>query len=478
MNKPKVFISYSWTSPQHKELVRQWADRLFEDGIEVIIDIYDLREGNDKYAFMEKMVTDPTITHVLVICDQIYANKADRREAGVGTESEIISSEVYDKEQSKFIPIVCEFNETGSPTLPTFMTAKIWIDFSSLEATNKNWEQLVRLLYGKPQYTKPKMGNAPAYITSKIPVPTNATPANFNSLKQTIDENKGNLQYFRNDFINACISHAEDLRVRQRPDIKLTRARVQEDCNAFISIRNYLCDWISLESDIVNEEAFSEMLVEVIEKLLNLRSNPPELNSWHATWVTAHSVFTSETFLYIVAALLKSKAYKTLHEIYHADYILNSPDDYGEAGPRMFDCFYGYSEKLRNMILTEEGGTYVAPAAELVKRNANRNDILFSDIRQAELLTLLITFITPKAFWYPQTLLYSPYQGNNYPFFIRAKRHKYFLKLATITGISSAGELRKKVREGNIKLNTQSWYRFRSNRDFWSQMNMDKLDTE
>ena len=478
MNKPKVFISYSWTSPQHKELVKEWADRLIGDGVEVIIDIYDLREGNDKYAFMEKMVTDPTITHVLVICDQSYAEKANNREAGVGTESEIISDEVYDKEQSKFIPIACKFDENGKPTLPVFMSAKKWIDFSSFEAANKNWEQLVRLLFGKPQHTKPKMGNAPTYITSEVPIPTNAVSAKFNSLRQAITENKGNLQHYRNDFIDACITHAENLRVRQRPDLTLEGAMVQEDCNQLISIRNHLCDWIFLESDILNEEAFSEMLVDVLERLKNLKSSSPNLGNWHDTWIVAHSVFTSETFLYIVAALLKSKAYKTLHEIYHADYILNSPDDYGEAGPRMFDCFYGYSEKLRNMILTEEGGTYVAPAAELVKRNANRNDILFSDIRQAELLTLLITFITPKAFWYPQTLLYSPYQGNNYPFFIRAKRHKYFLKLATITGISSAGELRKKVREGNIKLNTQSWYRFRSNRDFWSQMNMDKLDTE
>jgi hypothetical protein len=51
-----------------------------------------LKEGHDKYVFMEKMVTDPSVTHVPVICDRIYAEKADARKAGVGTESQIMSA--------------------------------------------------------------------------------------------------------------------------------------------------------------------------------------------------------------------------------------------------------------------------------------------------------------------------------------------------------------------------------------------------
>jgi hypothetical protein len=111
---PKAFISYSWTSELHREMVRGWADRLMADGINIVLDQYDLKEGHDKYAFMEKMVTDASVTHVLVVCDKAYAEKADARKAGVGTESQIISQEVYNKvEQSKFIPILCEPSATG-----------------------------------------------------------------------------------------------------------------------------------------------------------------------------------------------------------------------------------------------------------------------------------------------------------------------------------------------------------------------------
>ncbi|MGE4552795.1 MAG: SEFIR domain-containing protein, partial [Desulfovibrionaceae bacterium] len=40
--QPTVFISYSWSSPEHREQIREWADRLLSDGISVIIDAYDL----------------------------------------------------------------------------------------------------------------------------------------------------------------------------------------------------------------------------------------------------------------------------------------------------------------------------------------------------------------------------------------------------------------------------------------------------
>lgn len=164
---PKAFMSYSWSSPGIRGLIREWAERLSADGIEVVLDQIDLKEGDDKYAFMERMVTDQSVTHVLVFSDSTYARKADQRQAGVGTESQIISREIYEKvEQSKFIPIVCEFEESGEPCLPVFMKSRIWINFATPEAVNDNWEQLIRRVFGKPAFERPKLGKPPAYITA------------------------------------------------------------------------------------------------------------------------------------------------------------------------------------------------------------------------------------------------------------------------------------------------------------------------
>ena len=84
--------------------------------MDVILDKWHLKEGQDKYVFMEKMVTDPEVAKVLVFSDRVYAEKAAARKGGVGTESQIISSEVYEKvAQDKFLPIVCERDANGNP---------------------------------------------------------------------------------------------------------------------------------------------------------------------------------------------------------------------------------------------------------------------------------------------------------------------------------------------------------------------------
>lgn len=120
---PKVFISYSWTSAVHEEWVLQLAQRLRSDGVNAILDKWHLREGQDKNTFMEQMVTDPDVEKVLCICDRAYKEKADARKGGVGTESVIISEEVYRQvQQEKFIPIAREFDE-HSDAPPTSSSA-------------------------------------------------------------------------------------------------------------------------------------------------------------------------------------------------------------------------------------------------------------------------------------------------------------------------------------------------------------------
>jgi SEFIR domain len=144
ITNPKVFISYSWSSEEHKEKILKWAQDPVGHGIKVLIDRWNLREGQDKNAFMESMVTDPEVNHVLCFSDAAYAKKADKREGGVGTESQIITPQLYAKvNQTKFIPIVCEFDEAGEPYLPVFFKSRIYVDFSSPERANAEWEKLV-----------------------------------------------------------------------------------------------------------------------------------------------------------------------------------------------------------------------------------------------------------------------------------------------------------------------------------------------
>jgi hypothetical protein len=474
--KPKVFISYSWSSPRNQSLVKQWAEQLVADGVDVVLDIYDLKEGHDKFAFMERMVTDKSVTHVLVVSDKSYSTKADTRKAGVGTESQIISKEVYDRvEQSKFVPIACEFDEYGEPFLPTFFKSRIWIDFSTPAAANENWEQLIRLLYGKPLHEKPKLGKAPAYVRDDSASPSSPALGKYRALKQAVMQGKPGLTLYRNDFLDACLAYADSFRVRDRPAVDSLGEKILADCGQLKHVRNQIVDWVLLETTAVPTEEFADVLVGFLARLRELKSRPPEISSWTDAWFEAHSLFVYETFLYIIAALLKAGDSRALHEVFTSHYLLPQTERYGDERFETFDCFYGCSETLQ-AVLAPEGQNLCSPAAELLKRQADREDLPFGEVIQAELLVLLMTFITPNTGWYPQTLHYAQH-SKDYPFFLQATQHKGFKKLATITGIEDAEALRTAVKDGIERLKVNKSHNFHRIRNLWSSMNMDKIDT-
>lgn len=53
--RPKVFISYSWTTPDHERFVMELATELRGKlGIDIVLDKWDLKSGHDINHFMEK----------------------------------------------------------------------------------------------------------------------------------------------------------------------------------------------------------------------------------------------------------------------------------------------------------------------------------------------------------------------------------------------------------------------------------------
>ena len=466
---PKAFISYSWTSESHRELVRNWADRLMADGVNIVLDQYDLKEGHDKYVFMEKMVTDSSVTHVLVICDRTYAEKADARKAGVGTESQIMSQEIYNKvEQSKFIPIFCEMSEVGEPYLPTFIKSRIGINFSSPELVNDNWEQLVRLLFGK----------APAYISDEQQTPSNPAVSKFASFKQALIQGKKGIVGYRDDFLGECFQYADALRIRKQPNLDKLGEQVLEDCGKLIQVRDLIIDWVLLEANTPDNPQFEDALSKTLEKLLELRARPKEVTQWNDTWFEAHRLFVYETFLYIVAALLKTGAFSAIHEIFTSSYLKPETEVHGNGDDfTTFDSFETFSRTL-NPLLAPAGQRLLSPAAALLQRQATRQDLPFESIIEADLLILLAATLNERARWFPQTLFYASY-GRTFPFFLRATQQKHFKKLSIITGIQTADELRSKTKEGLTRMKIETWtdYQMHGNVSYWNAMNMDKLDT-
>lgn len=475
---PKAFLSYSWSSPGHQAAVVQWADRLVNDGVDVLLDLIELKGGQDKFAYMEKMVADPSVTHVLVFSDKTYAEKADARKAGVGTESQIMSKEIYQStEQTKFIPIACELDERGEPYLPTFMSSRIWIDFSTPEAVNENWERLIRLLFDKPLYVKPKLGKPPAYILEDVASPASPALAKFNTFKQALLQGKPGLALYRSEFLDACIDFADALRVRERPTVENLGEKVLADCGQLKLVRDHVVDWLLLEGKANASEEFTTAVIEFLERLRELKSRPAELNEWQEGWFEAHAIFAFETFTYVVAALIKTGAFETLHAVLTTHYIAPESEHYRNDRFETFRCFY-CSSKLLNAQLAPEGKRLLSPVVALIKEQADRPDLSFADLKQADMVPFLMALISPDGWWFPQFQYYAD-SDREYPLFLRATQSRHFRNLAVITGINTGDELREIVAAGMTRLQVNSWHDFwgSAERQFRTAMNIENLDT-
>lgn len=68
-----MFVSYNRTSTGHFDWVVKLAERLVTSGVDVVLDQWHLKPGHDKFAFMDRVVTDAAAAKVLAVGDRLPA---------------------------------------------------------------------------------------------------------------------------------------------------------------------------------------------------------------------------------------------------------------------------------------------------------------------------------------------------------------------------------------------------------------------
>lgn len=153
---PKVFISYSWDDKEHEEWVLKLAKELrSNNGIDVILDKWDMKLGKPLTHFMAHAVTDSD--RVICVMTPNYKKKTENLDGGVGVEYSIITAEIQkDIKTEKFIPLF-----RSGEDVPTFLAGRDYIDMRDDSKYNDAIEELVRDIFGKPKYKKPELGAIP-----------------------------------------------------------------------------------------------------------------------------------------------------------------------------------------------------------------------------------------------------------------------------------------------------------------------------
>lgn len=317
----KVFISYCWTSEKHENWVYELATKLMHSGIDVAFDKWSLKEGQDKYAFMESMVNDLSVDKVLVICDKGYKEKADKRKGGVGTETQIITAELYGKvHETKFIPIIAEHDENFESCMPTFIKSRIGIDLSNPETFEDEFENLLRAIVERPKNRKPTLGKLPSFLFEDE-VSTYKTKTSVAMFKNNIFKNSKQALLLSSDFFENFMeifsSFVIDSKDFTEPYDEIIFSKIHD-------MKNLRNDYIEFfDSYLKNQEIFK---IDKIIKLFEDMSPYTEFRGsgqYNTLQFDHYKFFIWELFLYTIAMLLKNEDFYNIKVLLDTKYFLN-----------------------------------------------------------------------------------------------------------------------------------------------------------
>ncbi len=149
---PKVFISYSHDSPEHKQWVSELAAGLRRNGVDAILDQWHLGPDDNVSRFMERGIRDSD--RILVICTDSYVRKANADEVGIGYESMIVTEKfVENLGTNKFIPIIRQ--TLSEEKTPSFLDERLYVDFTDDDQFDAKFDELLHERLLVPSLQKP-----------------------------------------------------------------------------------------------------------------------------------------------------------------------------------------------------------------------------------------------------------------------------------------------------------------------------------
>ena len=442
IENPKVFISYAWGSDDHQMAVLAFARKLMGDGVEVVLDKWDLSAGNDTNAFMEKCVNDPSITNVLMLIDPEYSRKADEHTGDVGTETQIISAKVYKEvNQDKFIPVIFERDENGNVHKPVYLSGRYHFDLSETETYEQEYQRLVKTLYGVEIYLKPELGNTPSWVDKPIEIDVKKL--------RSYELLMGNqTQSVKQRLLFNCLS---EIQTKIDGFETILQNKYNEGTD-YISLYDLVStatrgDYLTLLQKALYVENSEKAVASFLEDTRNKMSRNQNV-AWEVIRVYIH-----ELFLYTIALYIKHNDFEG------AGYLLGKTycDINAYADRRMSDfqsMFYSgsYHANMDNAVNRRDGKKYYSGTANYWMDNIVEDVITKEDFILADILCYNYCIYSKDNMfgwtWFPLTYIYNnEYNSVLAPLAIRMISKEYAAVLMSFLGYSSLDELRKKFEE-------------------------------
>lgn len=447
---PTVFISYSWTSEEHKQEVIDFSTELMGDGVNVILDIWDAPDGGDLNYFMEENVTSSETDYVLMILDKGYMEKANNREGGVGKETQIISPQVYEQvTETKFLPIVWEKDENNKPYIPIYLSSRKYFDLAGKYF--EEYDRLLRKLHNRPEYVKPKVGEIPEEILENKPSYSKLrryTKRFDNILNQNKDINS-----VVNDFLNEFWKYLIELKTENIPtNNNLENSTIiYKNIEKYTPLRDYFIIFFeNIHKSKYNEDIDVEILIDFFTKLHSLTNFSSDISSNNLDYITFDFILR-ELFIYLIMIGLKCRNYNVVADLLNSPYYFENYgvdskkvqkfvdlDNRGHLNTDYYLTYYYHHVKKDNKI-TGLGDTLI----ERVHENFEKEELVDADLLCCYVSYLTVVFNDYRHDWFPYTYVYK--RSENFMLFRKLSSKRHFDRVKCIFDVDTVDELKEKI---------------------------------
>ncbi|MCD8243293.1 MAG: toll/interleukin-1 receptor domain-containing protein [Parabacteroides sp.] len=460
--RPRIGISYCHSA---RGVAEKICDRLEKNGFKVLIDFKDLKYGHDMNYFMEELITETGT--LIILIDNEYAQKADERKGGVGTETFLISSEMYSQARpDRFIPCALEKDGKGGFILPKYLKSRMCADFTSEEQIEKNWASILTHLTSEERHEKSDDDN----FVKSIDVGRDYIAQLNSSFSIRVAQ----------EFLEHSFQYVDSLRVRR--EVKIDSREFYEECIALyqklIPVRNQCIELIYIMEKAPSDQMVN-IVTEMLEMLLTLKEPPLDkstINTINEYRHASHRVFAYDIFLHSIATLMRLLKFSEIHEILTPGF---TPTEYDRTmGYRQPNTYHDFFITKDDVFKRQpEYEKFISPGLQLVKENATRGDISFDPhLIEADVLIYLHSLVY-SFYWLPMTICYCESTDMPRAFFMKCSGKRFFKYLAQATGISSGNDMRSSFLEngGDERIKAISSLFFAPKVS--KLVNLDELDT-
>ncbi len=459
MCAPKLFISYSWSSIAHEQWVLDLAIELRESGVDVILDKWELKEGHDTISFMEKMVSDSSINKVAIISDEFYAEKANGRSGGVGTETQIISKEIYEQQQQeKFVAVLPVKDQNGKPYLPIYYSSRMYIDLSEPDKYPDNFEKLLRWIFDKPLYIKPELGKRPSFLSDNSGISLGTTAL----YKRCVDALKNDKSYAYGAFDEYCSTFTSNL---ERFRISNYEGEYDEhlvsNIDLFVPYRNEVIQLFICIAQYSHSEQFSLRTHRFLESLIVYKNRPENISRYRQSDFDNFKFIMHELFIYCIAIFIKYERFSFANFLLEQQYFIAENEILERNKLSSFGVFRENLPSLERRN-TRLGLRRLSLSADLLKERCVGTGLEFRHLMQADFIAYIRADLQAESIfdrhWWPDTLLYLGHFDSSFEVFSRSVSKKYFEKAKVLLGINDKEEVEilfKRYKNNEFKI--PSW---------------------